>query len=74
MVKNPPAMQETQVQALGWEVPLEKNPLQCSCLGNPKDRGNWQATVYGVTRIGHDLATKPPPVFLLVVLCTACIY
>ena len=23
-VKNPPAMQETQVQALGWEYPLEK--------------------------------------------------
>ena len=24
------------------------------------DRGAWQATVHGVTRIGHDLATKPP--------------
>ena len=24
MVKNPPAMQETQVQSLGWENPLEK--------------------------------------------------
>ena len=24
MVKNPPAMQETQVQLLGWEDPLEK--------------------------------------------------
>ena len=23
-VKNPPAMQETQVQSLGWEEPLEK--------------------------------------------------
>ena len=23
MVKNPPAMQETQVQSLGWEDPLE---------------------------------------------------
>ena len=21
----------------------------------------WQATVHGVTRVGHDLATKPPP-------------
>jgi len=21
------------------------NPLQCSCLGNPMDRGAWQATV-----------------------------
>jgi len=24
MVKNPPAMQETRVQDLGWEDPLEK--------------------------------------------------
>ena len=25
------------------------NPLQDSCLGNPVDRGAWQATVQGVT-------------------------
>ena len=25
------------------------------------DRGAWQATVHGVPRVGHDLATKPPP-------------
>ena len=24
VVKNPPTMQETQVQSLGWEDPLEK--------------------------------------------------
>ena len=24
VVENPPAMQETQVQSLGWEDPLEK--------------------------------------------------
>ena len=24
LVKNPPAIQETQVQSLGWEDPLEK--------------------------------------------------
>ena len=23
------------------------------------DRGAWQATVHGVTKVGHDLATKP---------------
>ena len=23
-----------------------RNPLQCSCLGNPKDRGTWWATVH----------------------------
>ena len=26
------------------------------------DRGPWQATVHGVTRVGHDLATKPTKV------------
>ena len=31
------------------------NPFQYSCLGNPKDRGACQATVHGVTRIGHNL-------------------
>ena len=26
------------------------NPLQCSCLENPMDRGAWWATVYGATK------------------------
>ena len=26
------------------------NPLQCSCLGNPMDRGTWWATVHGVAK------------------------
>ena len=26
------------------------NPLQYSCLGNPMDRGTWQATVHGVAK------------------------
>ena len=34
------------------------NPLQYSCLGNPMDRGAWQATVYRVPRVRHNLATK----------------
>ena len=25
------------------------------------DRGAWRATVHGVARAGHNLATKPPP-------------
>ena len=25
------------------------------------DRGAWQATVHGVSRVGHDLVTKSPP-------------
>ena len=47
LVKNLPTMQETQ------EIPGSKrspgvgngNPLQYSCLGNPMDRGAWQARV-----------------------------
>ena len=26
------------------------NPLQCSCLENPRDSGAWWATVHGVTK------------------------
>ena len=28
------------------------------------DRGAWQATVHGVAKVRHDLATKPPPPLL----------
>ena len=35
------------------------NPLQYSCLGNPMNRGAWQAVVHGVTTVGHDLAIQP---------------
>ena len=53
MVKNPPAMQKTWVRSLGQEDALEKgngNPFEYSCLGNPMDRGAWQATVHGVVK------------------------
>ena len=61
-IKNLPAMQDTQVQSLGQEDPLEKEMVTHSsiCLGNPMDRGAWWATVHGVTRAGHSLVTKPP--------------
>ena len=42
------------------------NSLQYSCLENPMDRGAWQAKVHGIIRVGHDLATKPPPPWLAV--------
>ena len=40
------------------------NPLQYSCLENPMGRRAWQVTVYGVARVRHNLATKPPKDFL----------
>ena len=40
------------------------NPLQCSCLENPTDRGAWRAAVHRVaqswTRLS-DLVGPPPP-------------
>ena len=59
MVKNPPAMQETQVQTLGWEdSPGEgnDNPLQYSCLENPMVRGAWFATVHVVAKSWTQLS------------------
>ena len=48
----------------GWRrFPREGNgsPLQYSCLGNPMERGAWQATVHVVARVWHHLVTKPQP-------------
>ena len=59
MVKNTPANARFQVWSLGWEDPLEEqmiNLLQCSCLGNPTDRGAWQA--WDHKRHGNYWATK----------------
>ena len=30
------------------------NPLQYSCLENPRDRGTWWAAIYGSHGVGHD--------------------
>ena len=32
------------------------NPIQYSCLGNPVDRGAWQATVHGVLKSQTQLS------------------
>ena len=64
LVKNLPPVQKTWLQSPGLgRSPRggSGNPLQYSCLENPMDRGAWQATVHGVVRVKHDLATKPPP-------------
>ena len=67
LVENLPAVLEMQfIPGTGRSSGGgHSSPLQYSCLENPKDRGAWQATVYGVARVGHKLATKlPPPPFL----------
>ena len=30
------------------------NPLQYSCLGDPMDRGAWQASVHPIASVEHD--------------------
>ena len=58
------------------------NPLQCSCLENPRDRGAWWAAVYGSQRVGHDWSDleaapaatgipSPPPALFVVMLSKA---
>ena len=50
MIQNSPAMQETQVQTLGGEDPLEKEMATHSSIlaWRIKDRGAWRVTVHGV--------------------------
>ena len=46
-------MQETRVQSLGWEDPLEKEITTHSSIlawRIPMDRGAWRATVHGVAK------------------------
>ena len=53
-------MKETQVRSLDPEDPPVEgncNLLQYSCLESPMDKGAWQATVHGVSKVGRDLAT-----------------
>ena len=62
VVKNPPANAgDVGLISGSGRSPGEGNgnPFQYSCLGNPTDRGTWQAIVRGGhKRVGHDLATK----------------
>ena len=40
------------------KIPWKRNGnLQYSCLGNPMNRGPWQATVLGLQRVRHDWVT-----------------
>ena len=53
MAKNPPANagDASLTPVLGRSSREGNgNPLQYFCLGNPMDRGDWQATVHGVAK------------------------
>ena len=50
-VKDLPTMQETRVQSLGQEDPLEKGmATHSSGLENPMEREAWRAKVHAVTK------------------------
>ena len=51
VVTNPPANAGDSIPGSG-QFPGEGNgyPLQYSCLGNPVDKGAWQATVHGIAK------------------------
>ena len=63
LLNHLPAMQETRVQFLGREDPLEKGIATHPSILTWRilARGVWQATVHEITRVRHDLATKPSP-------------
>ena len=53
MAENLPTTQETQVQSLDEEDPLEESMATHSSIlawRIPMDRGAWQATVHGVIK------------------------
>jgi len=53
VAKNPSVNAGDTGSIPGWRrSPGEgnSNPLQYSCLGNPMDRGAWQAVVHGVAK------------------------
>ena len=58
-IKNPHAMQETSVQSLSWDDPLEEGMATCSSVlawRISMDRGAWQATVHGVAKSQAQLS------------------
>ena len=60
MVKNPPTMQEIQVQSIGWEDSLEKKMATHSSILAWKmfmDREAWKATVHGAVKSQTQLST-----------------
>ena len=66
-------MQETRVRIQDCKDPPGEgygNSLQYSCLENHMDGGAWQAIVHGVTRVGHDLMTKPPGTVCIIIQCS----
>ena len=46
--------QKLSVKSVENSSDLNGNPLQCSCLENPRDGGAWWTAVYGVAQSQSD--------------------
>ena len=58
-IRKLPAMQETWVQSLGWEDPLEKGMATHSCIHAekiPRTEEHGRLWSIGSQRVGHKLA------------------
>ena len=73
-VKNLPVMQETWVQSLHWEDPLEK------CMASHSGTFAWRVPgteepggqeSIGSQRVGYNLVTKPPSGYWILYRCTS---
>ena len=74
MVKNPLAMQDTQVRSLVWEDPLQKEIATHSSIlaweiPLTEEPGGLQSM--GLQRVGYNLATKPPSSYWILYRCTS---
>ena len=83
MVQNLPAMQETWVQSLGWEDPLEEGMATYSSIlawRIPMDRGAWQAAVHSVAkldtaeRLSLHFPSRSTQRLQAWILCVSCVF
>ena len=67
LVKNMPAVQETRVQSMSGKDPLDLLP---PVLLPGKSHGQWRLAGYcpWVARVRHNLATKQPPFYSILIL------
>ena len=57
--------------SLSWVGEGNGNPLQCSCLENPRDGGAWWAAIYGVAQSRTQLMWLSSSSMLLIAKCNS---
>ena len=54
------------IRKIPWRRECQHTPVFLP--ENSKDGRAWWVTVHGITRVGHDLVTKPPPPPCIIVI------